>query len=174
VFEKPGPQATFIHAGSVHAPDRELALLIARDVFGRRPTRTAMWIAPAAAICSRTAEEMAAEQQIEPSDSGQAVEFQVFAKTRQNGVCVHQGSVLANGPQAALAKALAAFPDVIALVWWLIPDEALIKSDPQQENMLYGSSPGKDFRHERHYPVRTMMREIMARSQKSNKSQDDA
>ncbi len=173
VFEKPRQEAAFIHAGSVHAPDLELALLIARDVFARRPSRTAMWIAPESAIFSRTKEQLATGEHPGEGDPKEERDFQVFAKTSQKGVCVHQGTVRAREPWIALAAAQQAFPKVRALVWWLIPDDSLLKSDPEQAALLYGSSPGKEYRHERNYPVRTMMREIMARNQQTKKDGHD-
>jgi ring-1,2-phenylacetyl-CoA epoxidase subunit PaaB len=43
-------------AGSVHAPDPEMALLNARDVFVRRPECVSLWVVEANRIYSRTAE----------------------------------------------------------------------------------------------------------------------
>ncbi|HEX9745077.1 MAG TPA: 1,2-phenylacetyl-CoA epoxidase subunit PaaB [bacterium] len=47
------------HAGSIHAPDAELALQNARDVYGRRGSVTSMWVVQSDAISATT-----------PSDSG--------------------------------------------------------------------------------------------------------
>lgn len=38
------------HAGSVHAPDKEMALQNARDVYTRRNEGTSIWVVPAEAI----------------------------------------------------------------------------------------------------------------------------
>jgi ring-1,2-phenylacetyl-CoA epoxidase subunit PaaB len=46
--------------GSVHAPDIDLALMNARDVFARRPRCTSLWVVPAEAITTRTQQELAA------------------------------------------------------------------------------------------------------------------
>jgi len=168
VFERPREDAAFIHAGSVHAADREMALLTARDIFARRPSRTAMWVVRADAIYSKTAEELVLEGAPEKGE-GEAALFQVFAKTRQKGVCVHIGEVLAPDAGGALAAALNAFSEVNALVWWVAPDAAFVKSGEEEAELYFGSSPGKAFRHENHYPVRTMMREVMLRAQKAEK-----
>ena len=165
VFERPRAGAQFIHAGSVHAADRDMALLTARNVFARRPSRNAMWVVRSDLIFSRTIEELALETAPEPV-AGDTRSFQIFAKTRQNGVCIHQGAVAAADHGNALAAALEAFQDVKALVWWVIADEDLVKSDDAEAPILFESSPGKHFRHEKHYPVRTMMREVMLKAQK--------
>ena len=38
------------HAGSVHAPDAEMALQNARDVYGRRGNVVSMWVVPSNVI----------------------------------------------------------------------------------------------------------------------------
>jgi len=38
------------HAGSVHAPDAEMALQAARDVYTRRGEGLSIWVVPSAAI----------------------------------------------------------------------------------------------------------------------------
>lgn len=42
------------HAGSVHAPDAEMALLNARDVYSRRNEAISIWVVPSAAIVAST------------------------------------------------------------------------------------------------------------------------
>ena len=45
------------HAGSVHAPDKELAIQNARDVYSRRGEAVSIWVAPAEAISATLPEE---------------------------------------------------------------------------------------------------------------------
>lgn len=60
VFVQPDGEATsHEHAGSVHAPDAELALQNARDTYARRGNVRSLWVVPAAAITASS-----------PSDSG--------------------------------------------------------------------------------------------------------
>lgn len=163
VFEQPEAGRPFIHAGSVHAPDGEMALLIARDVFGRRPERTAMWVARDIRIFSRTREELDAG--VDPvEETGQAVQvFHVFAKRSHKGTFVQAAEIEAGSPEAALQAALDRAEVQGAAAWWVIADAALVHSTPDDRPALYESSPGKDFRHENHYPVRTMMMELKNR-----------
>jgi ring-1,2-phenylacetyl-CoA epoxidase subunit PaaB len=46
------------HAGSVHAPDRELALQNARDVYARRGKVRSIWVVPASYITASTPEDV--------------------------------------------------------------------------------------------------------------------
>lgn len=48
------------HVGSVHAPDNEMALLNARDVYTRRNEGTSVWVVPAQFITASTPEEVGA------------------------------------------------------------------------------------------------------------------
>ncbi len=62
VFKQDRPDGPFRNVGSVHAPDAELALVNARDVFARRPSCVALWVVPDDAILRRTAEELTREK----------------------------------------------------------------------------------------------------------------
>lgn len=46
------------HAGSLHAADREMALLNARDVYSRRGEGTNIWVVPSDAITASTPEDV--------------------------------------------------------------------------------------------------------------------
>ena len=59
VFTQPNKGEPFEHAGSVHAPDGELALQNARDVYARRGEAVNLWVVPTAAIVASA-----------PSDAG--------------------------------------------------------------------------------------------------------
>lgn len=59
VFTQPNKGEPFEHAGSVHAPDGELALQNARDVYARRGEAVNLWVVPTATIVASA-----------PSDAG--------------------------------------------------------------------------------------------------------
>ncbi|MCB0346137.1 MAG: 1,2-phenylacetyl-CoA epoxidase subunit B [Bdellovibrionales bacterium] len=59
VFAQPKTGAEHVHCGSVHAPDAEIALQNARDVYARRGEAVSLWVAPSTAFASTT-----------PSDEG--------------------------------------------------------------------------------------------------------
>lgn len=50
VFRQEEPGGAYVHAGSVNAPDMELACQYARDIFSRREDAYRLWVAPRAAI----------------------------------------------------------------------------------------------------------------------------
>ncbi len=59
VFVQPRTGAAHEHAGSVHAPDGELALQNARDVYARRGHAVSLWVVPSDQIVASS-----------PSDQG--------------------------------------------------------------------------------------------------------
>ena len=46
------------HAGSVKAPDKEMALLNARDVYSRRNEALSIWVVPSESITSSTPDDI--------------------------------------------------------------------------------------------------------------------
>jgi len=50
VFTQAKTGAPHEHAGSVHAPDAEMAMQNARDVYARRGEAVSLWVVPAAEI----------------------------------------------------------------------------------------------------------------------------
>jgi ring-1,2-phenylacetyl-CoA epoxidase subunit PaaB len=58
VFTQPPGGGPHAHAGSVHAPDREMALQAARDVYARRGEAVSIWVVPSEQITASTPEDM--------------------------------------------------------------------------------------------------------------------
>jgi ring-1,2-phenylacetyl-CoA epoxidase subunit PaaB len=50
VFMQAKPGANYIHAGSIHASDKKMALQNARDTYTRRGEGTSIWVVPTEAI----------------------------------------------------------------------------------------------------------------------------
>ena len=50
VFVRARRGVSHVHAGTVHAPDSELALQHARDLFTRRSEGVSVWVVPSSAI----------------------------------------------------------------------------------------------------------------------------
>jgi len=58
VFTQPKNGEPHEHAGSVKAPDKEMALLNARDVYSRRNEALSIWVVPSESITSSTPEDV--------------------------------------------------------------------------------------------------------------------
>lgn len=168
VFEQERPDQPHQNAGAVHAPDAELALLNARDVFVRRPECYSLWVAPAGAIFTRTAEELAADPawrtaQAPPGAKRQP--YQVFFKRsqRQSQTFVaHAGTVEARSPEEALRLSVEQFGQGQPYVWWLVPEAAITRSDAADVDPMFGPALDKPFRMPNFYHVHTQLRAIQA------------
>jgi len=168
VFEQEQPGQPHRNAGAVHAPDPEMALLNARDVFVRRPHCHSLWVVPAGAIYSRTAEELAAGPQAsepEPASAAPIQTYQVFHKVSQRQAetfVTHVGAVDARAPAEALRLGRERFADHAAYVWWIVPDSAIVRSDPAEVNSLFAPALDKPYRQPGFYHVLTQMRAVRA------------
>jgi ring-1,2-phenylacetyl-CoA epoxidase subunit PaaB len=140
VQEKDG--GPYLDAGSVHAPDVEMALQNARDVFVRRPACASLWVVPAGAIYSRTAEEL-----------------QAAAST---GTQTLQGPVEAAGPAAALKKAVEMFSgeNRPPFAWWVLPARAITQTLPEEADSLFAPAFDKPFRLATDFRTVSAMRQI--------------
>ncbi len=57
VFIRSRRGLSHIHAGSVHAPDAQMALRNARDLYTRRQEGVSVWVVPSSAITASSPEE---------------------------------------------------------------------------------------------------------------------
>lgn len=58
VFVQKKPGQPFVHCGSLHAFDKEMALQNARDVYTRRGEGTSLWLVPSNSIVSSSPEDL--------------------------------------------------------------------------------------------------------------------
>jgi len=162
VFKQDRADGPIRNVGSVHAPDAELALLNARDVFARRPACHSLWVVPAAAILARTAEELAREEHDAPRPSGEPITYAAFSKQSQRQAMTYVdyvGQVDARSPEEALRAAVAAYNEPPGIVWWVCPDHLIGRSDPADAAAL-AAATGKLFRMPNQYHTVFTMQKI--------------
>lgn len=166
VFVQEGPTTPHAHAGSVHAPDAEMAVLNARDVFVRRPECISLWVADARDVVARTAEHLgamsASESQPGTSTPADAIEFAVFGKLDQKGTLVHLGSVQSRGASEAMAAAARRFGQKRPLALWVIDDARVTRSRVEDAEPLFEPARRKPFRDQAFYHIQTVMRRLKA------------
>jgi ring-1,2-phenylacetyl-CoA epoxidase subunit PaaB len=162
VFVQESEGKPHLDYGSVHAPDAELALLNARDVFARRPECISMWVVPVDAIFSITAENLQAKTASSIIDQELPEEpYLFFIKARQNGTMSFAGAISAQSPDDGLRKALQSSSDwKSALVWWIIPEHMVVKSDLSQQESDFAPARDKAFRLSTDFHTVSDMRKI--------------
>ena len=92
--------------------------------------------------------------------------FHLFAKRSHKGLHTHMGTKMAPEPEAAIRSADREQGQKMP-VWLAIADADFTRSPEADREVLYGSTPGKSFRHESEYPVVTMMRELRRKKARS-------
>jgi ring-1,2-phenylacetyl-CoA epoxidase subunit PaaB len=148
--------------GSVHAPDAEMALFNARDVFVRRPDCTSLWVVPAGAIFSKTREELEVWQ-ADPEDlSGKSEEeYHAFCKAKAAGMHTFAGTLKAASPAQALGRALEEFrQEPPPFVWWVFPARLVMQSSPEDIESHFAPASEKTFRLATDFRTHSSMRQI--------------
>jgi ring-1,2-phenylacetyl-CoA epoxidase subunit PaaB len=151
------------HVGSVHAPDPEMALLNARDVYTRRPSCLSLWVIPDTAIFAKTAQELHSPSWFDepPPKEAQPRQFYLFHKPHTSGTLLFAGEVQAASAAQALQVALEAsprFPPPFA--WWVCPAERVFRSKAEDAGPLFEPAHSKPFRHQSYYHTHTTMRKL--------------
>jgi ring-1,2-phenylacetyl-CoA epoxidase subunit PaaB len=162
VFLQDREGAAHQDVGSVHAPDIDLALMNARDVFVRRPQCTSLWVVPAEDITARTHQELAAESMDEAlPEVEEQICYDVFAKHKPAGTHVWAGEVLASTPGFAIRKALSQLEGLKkAQVIWVCRADAVHKSTEAEAESLFSQADDKPFRMATDFHTVTAMRRI--------------
>lgn len=161
VFHQKHPEEPHVNAGSVHAPDAEMALQNARDVFVRRPECSSLWVAPASDIHSMTAQERQdAARSIPQVSSGPVQTYLVFEKRMHIGSHEYSGQVEAGSPAEALRLAAAADGERPALVWWVVPKDRVLATGADEQDSMFGPALDKDYRGQAAFRTTTMMRKM--------------
>ena len=143
------------NVGSVHAPDAELALLSARDVFARRPACYSLWVVPAAAITT-----LAEASHSIPDGPLQLYVVCAKQSNRQSMTYVdYMGCVEALSPAEALQLAVTTFGGDEGAVWWVFPEAAVTASQPE-DALDYAAAIGKLFRLPNQYHTVVTMRQM--------------
>jgi len=161
VFEKANEDTRHQYVGTVHAPDPELALQNARDVFARRPSQISIWVVRSEYLSSKTLTEQGIKKSVPAAFTGNKIEdYYVFRKEKPKAPHVNVGVIKADNPEKAIAVALETFPSKDAMVWWVFPVSKVATSEDNDPRTLLGSASDKEFRHQSHYPVVTLMRKV--------------
>ncbi len=165
VFEKERADQPHRNAGSVHAPDAEMALENARDVFVRRPNCLSLWVVPERAVYAKTAQELTENggDSTQPSPSAPTEPYLVFQKqgqTARETFVVHVGQVVAASSQHAMRLAVETFPHKDVFVWWVVPERVVIRSEASDVPSMFEPAHTKRYRSHLAYPVEPIMRQL--------------
>lgn len=158
VFEQEAEGKPHSLAGSVHAPDAEMALLAARDVFSRRPRVISLWCVREDQVQIRSAAEIAA---LSTDTTGEVEQYHVFIKTDHKGVHQHAGDIEGPSADAVIRRAAEQFSDKPGLDFMVCPARAMLRSTAEDIEGMLLTEQGKSFRYQGEYMGTEVLRKIM-------------
>jgi ring-1,2-phenylacetyl-CoA epoxidase subunit PaaB len=164
VFKQDNAKAKHQSCGTVHAPDPEMALQIARDVFVRRPDCYSLWVAPAEEVMTRTGESWL-ENQEEPHQSSGEREFLIFARPNQRDPHLFQRRINAADAELALRTFYSGDPEVARLGVWAVPADSINASQADDEEAWFRPAEKKAYRHGSFYHPDQLLRELRSKDE---------
>jgi len=158
LMEEPGDSPE--HVGSVHAPDAEMALLNARDVFGRRPSCAGLWVAPSELVVFRTAAEMNADERTARSAGPEEPAYLVFRKRSHKGALELSDRLPGATPDDALRFAAALHQDKQTVMWAVAPEAAFVRSTDEERLAFFEPAVSKTYKTHSEYKPEARLLEI--------------
>jgi ring-1,2-phenylacetyl-CoA epoxidase subunit PaaB len=150
VFVEPKEGKPFQHEGIVHAPNLEMAYVLAKEAFTRRFTCTSLYVADTrdVYVSSMTEGEKNVYDLITEADEqiGEKTIFEIYHLIKRGKQHIHTGSVSATNPLEAISQAKTKFNSgkTIYNVWAINTDK--IRFTTSEEKDLWITLPDKKFR----------------------------
>lgn len=150
VFVEPKEGKPFQHEGIVHAPNLEMAYVLAKETFTRRFTCSSLYVTDTRDVYVSPLTE--GDQNVYDSipevtdDAGDKTNFEIYHLVKRGKQHVHDGSVSASNPLSAMAFAKAALNTgkIVYNVWAIRTDK--IRFTTPEEKDLWITLPEKKFR----------------------------
>jgi ring-1,2-phenylacetyl-CoA epoxidase subunit PaaB len=150
VFVEPKEGKPFQHEGIVHAPNLEMAYVLAKEAFTRRFTCTSLYVVDTrdVYVSPMTEGEKNVYEFIPEGteQTGITSSFEIYHLIKRGKQHVHVGSVTATDPSAAISMAKSKFNTgkIVYNVWAILTDK--IRFTTQEEKELWITLPEKKFR----------------------------
>ncbi|MBS1559883.1 MAG: phenylacetic acid degradation b [Bacteroidetes bacterium] len=149
VFVQPKEGKPFQHEGALHAPNLEMAYVLAKEAFTRRFTCSSVFVVNTCDVfTSPTTDgnENVYDQIDEVKDGSGKIEYEIYQLLKRGKQHLHAGTVVAGTPAGALAKAKSLFrSDKIVYNVWAI-EKNKIRFTTNEEKDLWHTLPEKKFR----------------------------
>ncbi len=149
VFVQPKDGKPFQHEGVVHAPNLEMAFILAKETFTRRFTCASLYVAETRNVfVSPLAEGAGNAYDLLPDaaqeDDGEE-SYEIFHLARRGKQHVHAGTVSAGSPYQAMVRARERFGGKPVLNVWALRTRD-IRFTTEEERDLWLTLPEKKFR----------------------------
>lgn len=168
VFVQPKEGKPFQHEGIVHAPNIEMAYVLAKEAFTRRFACTSLYVADTHHIfVSEMTEgnENAYDRIAGKGDnSGNEEYYEIFHLLKRGKQHIHAGTVRARNPQQAMAHAKDQFKGKSVLNVWSLRTADIRFTSPEEKD-LWVTLPDKKFRDASDYKGGDKLKEFLDRMQ---------
>lgn len=166
VFVQPKEGKPFQHEGIVHAPNLEMAWVLAKEAFTRRFTCTSLCVADTRNIFVSPMTEGDKNVYDLISDPGVAGEnqepFEIFHLRKRGKQHVHAGTVHASGLPEAMARAKKEFGGKTVINVWALRTADIRFTTPEEKD-LWNTLPEKKFRDASEYKGGERLKELIDR-----------
>lgn len=139
------------HEGIVHAPNRDMAFIFAKEQFSRRLMCSGLFVVETRNVFvteyTEGDENVYAKLPDEASTAGETQEYEFFHLMKRGKQHTHIGSIEANNPEHALAMAKTEFINSDKPIYnvWVVATEDILFSEEEDKSM-WDTLPEKKFR----------------------------
>lgn len=167
VFVQPKEGKPFQHEGCVHAPNLEMAYVLAKETFTRRFTCVSVYVTDTRDVLVTPTTE--GDQNVydlfsEVADQGTKKVFEVYQLSKRGKQHINAGVVEAGSPKAAIIAAKKSFGTAknIYNVWVIAHDK--IRFTTAEEKDLWTTLPEKKFRDAADYKGGEKLKKFLEKS----------
>lgn len=171
VFVQPKEGKQFQHEGIVHAPDIELAFVLAKESLTRRFQCVSIFIVDTRNVLVSeltegdvSAYDTSTFSSHVNSQSGDREVFEIFHLTKRGKQHIHAGNVEAESVAGAFAEAKKKFGILKVYNVWIIATKNIRFTQPDEKD-LWSTLPDKKFRDAAEYKGGDKLKEFLKKSQ---------
>jgi ring-1,2-phenylacetyl-CoA epoxidase subunit PaaB len=167
VFVQPKEGKPFQHEGIVHAPNLEMAFVLAKEAFTRRFTCTSLYVVDTRLVFvspftegNQSAYDLIADTDStgEPSQA-----YEIYHLLKRGKQHVHAGTVRARDAQQAMILAKKQFRDKVVYNVWAVRQEDIRFTAPDEKD-LWLTLPEKKFRDAGEYKGGEKLKDFLDRT----------
>jgi ring-1,2-phenylacetyl-CoA epoxidase subunit PaaB len=169
VFVQPKEGKPFQHEGAVHAPDLEMAYLLAKEAFTRRFTCISLYVADThnVTVSPLTEGDQSVYASITDATPTGSKTFEVYHLLKRGKQHIHAGTVQAANPTEAMGVARQTLQPKMVYNVWVIPTDRIRFTQPEERD-LWTTLPEKKFRDALDYRGGDKLKEYLERSKTSH------
>lgn len=149
VFHQKKSTLKYTHVGSLHAINMEMAMILAKEQFGRRQMTSGLWVVRTAKIFT-SGETINTEENDLADNPGL---YEVFYQKKTGTAFIRLGQVESNNHNSAMEKAKQEWPDIASTGYWVWHVDDLLKLD-EDVIEIFESTPSKVHREAPLYKTR--------------------